>query len=408
MGALIDMGRSFSFYVGSSATLLPMSDRLFSSPAQGSVSANLNGWPTGLSAFCGAMLNGRAWKITGAFAVIAVLWIYFSDQVLAMVFQDADLIVRWSVFKGIAFVLITALLIQYLIGRAFRALEISRASLMVQSRQLARLNQNLETQVAERTTELEEALSRAQSADRMKSAFLATMSHELRTPLNSIIGFTGIVLQGLAGDLNDEQRKQLGMVQVSARHLLDLINDVLDLSKIEAGQLKIQPERFEVEASVEKTTSIVRPLIERKGLELVVNVESRVGEMFSDQRRFEQIMLNLLNNAVKFTDSGRVELSVETVDDHCPKGSNSPVEGLRIRVSDTGIGIKEEHMKKLFQPFSQVDSGLTRQHEGTGLGLAICQRLTDLLEGEIAVSSEYGKGSVFTVVLTRTLSGKNE
>ncbi|MCC5834036.1 MAG: hypothetical protein JJU20_04820 [Opitutales bacterium] len=385
-----------------------MSDRPLSVSASNSTTTDSDRWSTEFGRLRAAVMNRRAWKITGVYAVVAVLWIYFSDKALGIIFQDPDLILRWSVYKGVVFVLCTALLIQFLIGRTFQALEVSAEVLRTQAGQLASLNRSLEAQVADRTSELKEALDQAQSADRMKSAFLATMSHELRTPLNSIIGFTGIVVQGLAGELNDEQRKQLGMVQTSARHLLDLINDVLDLSKIEAGQLPIQPETFEVAASVEKVANLMQPLIERKGLEFEVDVGPGIGAMFSDQRRFEQILLNLLGNAAKFTDTGKVVLSVSADQGFRPKGKTSAVDAVRVTVADTGIGIKDSHLKQLFQPFVQLDSGLTRQHEGTGLGLAICERLAVLLEGEISVNSERGRGSVFTVVLTRQLSGKHE
>lgn len=345
-----------------------------------------------------ALRQKRALWITSVYALVAVLWIYFSDNALALL-ADPDTMLRWSVFKGIAFVLVTALLLQLLIGRAFSALELSRASLLIQSRQLARLNQGLESQVAERTEELKQALVRAEAADQMKSAFLATMSHELRTPLNSIIGFTGIVLQGLAGDLNDEQRKQLGMVQTSARHLLDLINDILDLSKIEAGQLKVSPGEFDPKASVEKVAGLMQPLVERKGLAFAVSVDPAVGNLVSDQRRFEQVLINLLNNAVKFTDQGGIRLTVAGVDSGNKDIGLCANAAICCKVEDTGIGIRKENIDSLFQPFLQVDSGLTRQHEGTGLGLAICHRLVELLGGRISVSSEFGKGSAFSFSL---------
>lgn len=269
---------------------------------------------------------------------------------------------------------------------------------------LRELNETLEYKVAERTRELEATATRAEAADRLKSAFLATMSHELRTPLNSIIGFTGIVLQGLAGPLTPEQTKQLGMVRSSARHLLDLINDVLDLSKIEAGQLQVKPETFDLPTSIERVVASIGLMVEKKNLELHADVASELGSMHSDRRRVEQIMLNLLNNAVKFTDRGSVTLRADRLPDFRPAPDASPVAALRIRVRDTGIGIKPEDLKGLFQPFSQIDTGLTRQHEGTGLGLAICRRLATLLGGTIAADSVWSEGSEFTVVLPLELS----
>ncbi len=254
------------------------------------------------------------------------------------------------------------------------------------------LNQTLALEVTARTSDLQAALVRAEASDRVKSAFLATMSHELRTPLNSIIGFTGIVLQGLAGPLNDEQNKQLGMVRGSARHLLELINDILDLSKIEAGQLEVRAEPFDLRSSLDRVAALVKPMVEKKKLVLSVVAPPDLGEMVSDRRRVEQILINLVNNAVKFTEHGRVTLIAER-----PKDVSPPV--VCLRVKDTGIGIKPEDLSALFQPFHQVDAGISRQHEGTGLGLAICRRLANLLGGEITVTSEWSKGSEFTATL---------
>jgi len=245
---------------------------------------------------------------------------------------------------------------------------------------------DLECRVAERTAELATAMERAMAADRIKSAFLATMSHELRTPLNSIIGFTGILLQGLAGPLNQEQQKQLAMVQNSSRHLLALINDVLDISKIEAGQLTLASSEFDLAQSLQKVVDLIRPLASAKKLELEAYIEADMGQICLDQRRFEQIVINLLNNAVKFTEVGCVTLT-------CKKEAASCM----IAVADSGIGMAEDDIKKLFQPFHQIDSGLARRHEGTGLGLSICSRLTKLMNGAIEVQSQPDKGSTFIV-----------
>jgi signal transduction histidine kinase len=255
--------------------------------------------------------------------------------------------------------------------------------------ELRRYHDHLEKLVTERTAELVVAKEQAESADRLKSAFLAIMSHELRTPLNSIIGFTGIMLQGLAGSLNDEQTKQLGMVQNSARHLLNLINDVLDISKIEAGQLEVTSKPLDMRQAIERVVGEVTPLAEKKGLALLAEVAPEVGRITSDRRRVEQVLINLLNNAIKFTDKGEVRVECQ-------------VDGGRLvtRVVDTGIGIKPEDMDKLFQPFHQIDTSPARQYEGTGLGLSICKRLVEMLGGEIwAESDGEGRGSRFTFAL---------
>ena len=237
---------------------------------------------------------------------------------------------------------------------------------------------------------LKKAKEQAESADRLKSAFLATMSHELRTPLNSIIGFTGILLKGIAGPLNAEQTKQLSMAKGSGQHLLALINDVLDISKIEAGQLVVSLKEFDFSSSLGKVVSIVQPLADKKGLELKVSISPQPNVIFSDERRVEQIFLNLINNAIKFTESGYVEITSEIKNDL-----------VTTKITDTGIGIAEADLDKLFKPFSQVDTGLTRNHEGTGLGLSISKKLIDKLGGSITVESKVNIGSVFTVVLPK-------
>lgn len=239
-----------------------------------------------------------------------------------------------------------------------------------------------------RTAELAEAKERAESADRIKSAFLASMSHELRTPLNSIIGFTGILLQGLVGPLNEEQEKQLGMVRDSSRHLLNLINDVLDISKIEAGQLQVTLEPFALRDAIEKTARAAQPLAERKRSTLEVQVAPDVGTVCSDRRRVEQILLNLLSNAIKFTEEGPVRIVCSLRGDH-----------VQVQVIDRGIGIKPENLESLFKPFIQLDSGTSRRYEGTGLGLSICKKLVELLGGTIWAESEWGKGSTFCFTL---------
>ena len=284
------------------------------------------------------------------------------------------------------------------LGQLVGALGETQARLLASLEALGQVNQNLEHTVAERTEDLRLAKEAAESADRLKSAFLATMSHELRTPLNSIIGFTGILLQGLAGPMNDEQRKQLGMVRTSARHLLALINDVLDISKIEAGELEIARVPFDLADCVDKVMTIVRPMAGKKQLALDLDLPQGLdwAHMTGDPRRLEQVLINLLGNAVKFTDQGVVTLAIRP-GRLAREGREE--DAVLIDVHDTGIGIRPEHMDVLFKPFRQVDPTLSRQHEGTGLGLAICLRLVARMGGRIEARSRWGEGSTFTVCL---------
>ena len=282
--------------------------------------------------------------------------------------------------KAVAMVILASLLI------SIAGSLILKRQVNARTTELQQSHRELETRVTERTAELAAAMKRAEESDRIKSAFLASMSHELRTPLNSIIGFTGILLQGLAGPLNDEQNKQLGMVQKSARHLLALINDVLDISKIEAGQLELSNTRFNLRPSLEKIIMMLAPMAAEKGIELRCQIAGDVGEVMADQRRIEQIVLNLLNNALKFTERGCVSLSCRIENGHC-----------LIEVSDTGIGMEADKLQEIFLPFHQLDSGLARKHEGTGLGLSICRKLLEMMGGTVEVKSQPGVGSNFFV-----------
>ena len=192
----------------------------------------------------------------------------------------------------------------------------------------------------------------SESADHLKSVFWPPCPYTRAcTPLNSIIGFTGLLIQGLAGPLNEEQRKQLGMVQNSSRHLLDLINDVLDISKIEAGQLNIEAEPFDLMTSINKVMGLISPLAERKGLALSLRTAGEMGTFIGDKRRVEQVIINLVNNAIKFTDKGFIEISCTARD-----------ADVVLSVRDSGIGIEAENLERIFNPFQQVDTG---RPEGT-------------------------------------------
>lgn len=245
-------------------------------------------------------------------------------------------------------------------------------------------------------TELALARDEAEAADRTKSAFLATMSHELRTPLNSIIGFTGTLLEGYAGPLLPEQRKQMGMVNESARHLLSLINDVLDLSKIEARQMAVECQSFSLRETIRNVAGIIAPLADQKGLVLEVDVADDVDRIGGDQRRVRQVLMNLLGNAVKFTARGSIRASAV-------RQRVAGAEMVVITIEDTGIGIGADDLARLFEPFRQVRSRGAASVEGTGLGLAISRRLAELMGGTLDAASEVGKGSIFRFALPLTI-----
>lgn len=254
--------------------------------------------------------------------------------------------------------------------------------------QLAEANAGLELKVRDRTAELLRANERLEELDRLKSQFLATMSHELRTPLNSIIGFTGILRQGFAGPVNAEQQKQLGLVYGSAKHLLSLINDLLDLSRIEAGKVEIGRDPFNFVEVIDDVIQTLTPMAAQKNLKLSVELPGPVLQLTADRKRCFQVLLNLVNNAVKFTARGEVTIS-----------ARKEGEALRVCVADTGIGIKPEQMGMLFEAFRQLDGSAKRVYEGTGLGLHLCRKLLTLMHGEIRAESEFGKGSRFTFSL---------
>lgn len=226
---------------------------------------------------------------------------------------------------------------------------------------------------------------------RLKSAFLANMSHELRTPLNSILALTQILLDRIDGELTSEQEKQITLVQESGEHLLQLINDILDLSRIEAGKVRIEKKWIRnPEELLQDAVRSLEPLAKKKGLALTLSAE-KLPPLFSDEARIRQILLNLLSNAVKFTPSGEVSLTAERSGDGPPE--------LLFSVKDTGIGISERDLGYIFEPFRQVDSSASRKHGGTGLGLSICKQLVELMGGRIWANSVLDQGSTFTFVL---------
>jgi signal transduction histidine kinase/CheY-like chemotaxis protein len=261
---------------------------------------------------------------------------------------------------------------------------------------------------------LSESNRRLEEQSRFKSEFLANMSHELRTPLNAIIGFSELLNNGMAGELSETQRSFAGHIFQSGHHLLSLINDILDLSKIEAGKVEIALESVALEPALAETTAMVHEHAKARGITVTLDVCANPGTLQADRRRFKQIVLNLLSNAIKFSPyGGQVRLAVDVVDrTHAETALPGFQSGMRmplppsdfsrfveISVSDHGIGISSDDIHKLFKPFTQLSNAVTRKAEGTGLGLVMVQRLVELHGGAVAVTSEAGRGSCFTAWL---------
>jgi signal transduction histidine kinase len=228
-----------------------------------------------------------------------------------------------------------------------------------------------------------------QEANRLKSVFLANMSHELRTPLNAVIGFSEFLIDEKAGPLNAKQKEYLGDVLNSGRHLLQLINDVLDLSKIEAGKMEVRAERFPIRRAVDEVCTAIAQTAAAKGIAIRRDISGAPSEVTLDRQKFIQVLYNLISNAVKFSNDGE-EVSVT---------ATQRDGALRISVRDRGIGIRSEDLEKLFVEFQQLDSSAARRFEGTGLGLALTRKLVEVQGGGISVESERGQGSTFTVSL---------
>lgn len=267
--------------------------------------------------------------------------------------------------------------------------------LQARERQVIELNMRLAHHAAElETTNREIALKNLELAEasRMKSAFIANMSHELRTPLNAIIGFTGALLMKLPGPLTADQDKQLTTIRASARHLLSLINDILDVAKIEAGKLTLSIEPVPCHQLIAEVAETLRPLAQQKGLALEVDTGERQVVIDTDRRALTQILINLLNNAIKFTEQGSVRISLAQREEDGALVTE-------MSITDSGAGIKEEDQAKLFQAFSQLDSTSTRHVEGAGLGLYLCQNLANAIGGALFFNSDYGQGSTFTLAL---------
>lgn len=279
-----------------------------------------------------------------------------------------------------------------------RELHAANEELDAMNEELAASNEELSTANAELKAalrslsvlnrELASANRELEEATQAKSRFLANMSHELRTPLNSVIGFSGLMVQGMAGELTEEQHIQAGMINKAGRHLLALINDVLDLSKVEAGKDQVRLGVVEPGLLVAEIAELLRPQVEERGLTLGIDLGAGLPELRSDAGKVRQILFNLVGNAVKFTDSGRIDIRVEV------QGAN-----LAFIVRDTGPGIAPDDLSHVFEAFSQIEQADKRKPQGTGLGLKLSREFAHLLGGEIVAESEVGRGSTFTFVV---------
>ncbi|TMQ16940.1 MAG: GAF domain-containing protein [Candidatus Rokuibacteriota bacterium] len=240
--------------------------------------------------------------------------------------------------------------------------------------------------------EIEDKGRQLEAANRHKDEFLASMSHELRTPLNAVIGFSEVLLERMFGEVNPKQEEYLNDILASGRHLLSLINDILDLAKIEAGRMELDLEEFDLPQAIDNALVLIRERATRKGLSLDVRLAGDLGAARGDQRKIKQVLLNLLSNAVKFTpEGGRIEVRGQRVDSQA-----------EISVADTGIGIAADDLEAVFEEFRQVGTDYTKKHEGTGLGLTLSRKFVELHGGRIWVKSQPGQGSTFTFTIPVT------
>lgn len=287
------------------------------------------------------------------------------------------------------------------LGKMAQHLKEKNELLAIQNEELQAQSEEIHTQSEELTfqkKEIEKKSERMEAVSRLKSEFLSNMSHELRTPLNSILGLTNLMAEGIAGKINKKQKEYIEIVERNGKNLLQLINDILDISKIESGKIDMSISKIKLKKFISTVSQSIKPLIEKKGLSLTIDADDDIF-IYCDVDKLRQILVNLIGNAAKFTGKGGLSISA-TVE----KGKLH--DRVIIKVSDTGIGIPADAIEYIFEPFRQVDGSLTREYGGTGLGLNICYNLVKLMGGKIEVESEQGKGSAFTIILSKDRRSK--
>ncbi len=292
-----------------------------------------------------------------------------------------------------------------IVGLALSRLRLSKR-LKEREVELSDISERLEVRVMERTAELERANRELERAGQLKSRFIANMSHELRTPLNSIIGFSNVLMEKTFGDLTENQERYVKNINSSGKHLLEIINNVLDIAKIEAGKYDMCYESFRVEDVVSEVFSIMKPMADRKSIDLNLLISDDADSITADRVKLKQVLYNLLSNAIKFTPEGG-EVGV-TVEKEMGRGDSEGHEFLRFSVWDTGIGISSEDRERIFDEFEQADTAFSRQYGGAGLGLALSKRLVELHGGRITLESKLGEGSKFTFYIPLTLQAMGE
>ena len=316
-------------------------------------------------------VSGAA-RVALTYLSMSALYIYFSDHALRFFVKEPDLLTTAQTYKGIIFVLFSSLLIYLFVRKS--------------DRENVRLLGELDAKVKERTARLEEAMLLAESSNKAKSEFIANMSHELKTPLNAIIGFSEAMLSGIYGPINERHREYLSDILLSGEKLLGLINDVLDLTKIESGSAPLDLREFSLVELIRSIGGLFREKMISHSITLDYRIDDGLDEVVADQKKIKQVMINLLSNAIKFSpDGGKVSVSARKLKDL-----------IEITVTDTGIGMEDDDIPKLFQPFTQLEPSLQKRFGGTGFGLFLAKRLIELHGGAISAKSKKGEGTAFT------------